>query len=224
MILRQIRERPVAIATCGSIAACIGLAPVPASAHPHIFVDAKFEVVTAADGSISELRDIWRFDEVFSSSVLLDFDKNENSTLDPEELLAVGKTVRESMAKYNYYTNVTINGKPVPLARPDIIHAAYQDQQLTLSFSQKPAQKTVIKGLAIFGVYDPTLYTALDFASDADIKTSGQGFTSCTRKVIRPNSDEILAQNQATLTTLFFNDPMGTDYSQLVATRLEVHC
>ncbi len=71
--------------------AILSLLPAPAFAHPHIFIDAKFEVVAAPDGSISELRNVWRFDEVFSSSVLLDFDKTGNLTLDASELKAVGK-------------------------------------------------------------------------------------------------------------------------------------
>ncbi|QKK20499.1 DUF1007 family protein [Rhizobium indicum] len=199
-------------------------APTVAAAHPHIFVDAKFEAVAAADGSLAELRDTWRFDEVFSSSVLLDYDKNGNNTLDAAELAAVAKTVRESLGQYNYYTNVTINGKAVTLAKPDVLHGAYENGSLVLSFTQKPAGKTPLKGLIVFGVYDPTLYTALDFADDADLKTSGDGFNRCSRKVVRPDSKEILAENQAMLTTMFFNDPMGTDYSQIVATRLEVRC
>lgn len=209
-----------------AVAILLVLAGMPrvAFAHPHIFVDAKFEAVAGADGSLGELRDTWRFDEIFSSSVLLDFDKNENSTLDSGELAAVAKTVRKSLAQYNYYTKITINGKAVPLAEPDMMHAAYEDGSLILSFSQKPAERTPLKGLIVFGVYDPTLYTALDFVDDTDLKTSGDGFNRCTRKVARPDSKEILAENQAMLTTLFFNDPTGTDYSQLVATRLEVRC
>ncbi len=198
--------------------------PTVAFAHPHIFVDAKFEAIAAPDGSLGEVRDVWRFDEVFSSSVLLDFDKNNNSTLDPAELSAVAKTVQKSLAQYNYYTSITINGKAVALAKPEVMQAAYDQGSLTLSFAQKPADKTPLKGLIIFGVYDPTLYTALDFADDGDLKTTGTGFNRCTRKIVRPDSKEILAQNQAMLTTMFFNDPTGTDYSQLVATRLEVRC
>ncbi|MGO4354994.1 DUF1007 family protein [Rhizobium sp. RAF36] len=202
----------------------IGGMPTGALAHPHIFVDAKFEAVAGADGSLGELRDTWRFDEVFSSSVLLDFDKNGNSKLEPAELTAVAKTVRKSLAQYDYYTKITINGKAIKLAEPDVMHATYEDGSLILSFTQKPAERTPLKGLMVFGVYDPSLYTALDFGSDADLKTSGDGFNRCTRKVVRPDSKQILAENQAMLTTLFFNDPMGSDYSQIVATRLEVRC
>jgi ABC-type uncharacterized transport system substrate-binding protein len=196
--------------------AILSLLPAPAFAHPHIFIDAKFEVVAAPDGSISELRNVWRFDEVFSSSVLLDFDKTGNLTLDASELKAVGKTVRNSLAQYNYYTNVTSNGKTVAMAKPEAIQADYKDNALILTFSLKPQQKTFLK--------DTTLYTAVDFAADSDMATSGETFARCKRKVVRPNPDEILAQNQATLTSMFFNDPMGTNYSQLVATRLEVQC
>jgi len=218
----QRRLSTAILLTLGEICA-VGI-PTVALAHPHIFVDAKFEAVAGADGSLSELRDTWRFDEVFSSSVLLDYDKNQNSTLDPTELTAVAKTVRNSLAQYNYYTSITINGKAVSLAKPEAMHAAYENGSLVLSFTQKPAERTPLKGLIVFGVYDPTLYTALDFASDADLKTSGDGFNRCTRKVVRPDSKEILAENQAMLTTLFFNDPTGTDYSQIVATRMEVRC
>jgi ABC-type uncharacterized transport system substrate-binding protein len=205
-------------------AAIAALLPATAFAHPHIFIDAEFEAVAAADGSLSELRNIWKFDEVFSSSVLLDFDKNENMKLDKSELTAVGKTVRNSLEQYKYYTNVSVNGKAVAMAKPDSIQADYKDGALILTFSIKPLQKTMLEGTAIFGIYDPTLYTAVDFATDADMATSGAGFSRCSRKVVRPNPDQIIAQNQASLTSLFFNDPMGTNYSQLVATRLEMKC
>ncbi|KAA0683698.1 DUF1007 family protein [Neorhizobium sp. P12A] len=42
----------------------------------HVFVDAQFEAVADANGAPGEVRDVWRFDEVFSSSVLHDFDKS----------------------------------------------------------------------------------------------------------------------------------------------------
>ncbi|WP_113359011.1 DUF1007 family protein [Rhizobium sp. SYY.PMSO] len=206
------------------LVAMLSLLPVPAFAHPHIFIDAKFQVVAAPDGSISELRNVWSFDEVFSSSVLMDFDKGDNQTLTPTELKAVGKTVRDSLAQYGYYTNVTSNGKSVPMARPDAIQADYKDGSLILTFSLKPEQKTFLKGTTIFGIYDKTLYTAVDFDTDNDMATSGSAFARCKSKVVRPNPKEVMAENQAALTSMFFSDPKGTDYSLLVATRLEVQC
>ena len=64
-------------------------APAAALAHPHIFAEARLEVVAGEDGTITELRNVWRFDEMFSASVVMDFDKNSNAELDPDELAEV---------------------------------------------------------------------------------------------------------------------------------------
>ena len=37
-------------------------APAAAFAHPHIFAQARLEVVAGEVGTISELRNVWRFD------------------------------------------------------------------------------------------------------------------------------------------------------------------
>jgi ABC-type uncharacterized transport system substrate-binding protein len=38
-------------------------------AHPHVFADARLEVDVAPDGHVEVMRHVWRFDEVFSSTV-----------------------------------------------------------------------------------------------------------------------------------------------------------
>lgn len=195
-----------------------------AAAHPHIFAEARLEVVAGDDGKIAELRNVWRFDEVFSSSVLMDFDKNTNLKLDPPEQDAVGTTVRDSLADFNYYMSITVDGKAVPVQKPDIIHVDYKDGQLLMFFAVKPAQPIPLKGKLAFGVYDPTFYTSIDFPNDEDMATIGDALKACKRSVVRPDPDQVLAQNQSTLTDAFFNDPTGTNMSKLFATRLELSC
>jgi ABC-type uncharacterized transport system substrate-binding protein len=207
-----------------AVAALAALVPAFALAHPHVFADARLEVVAGADGTISELHNIWRFDEVFSSSVLMDFDKNANLQLDPEELVAIGDTVRQSLADFSYYTTLTLDGKSVDVAAPDVINVDYKDGQLLMFFAVKPASPMPLKGKLTFGVYDPTMYTAMDFPTDADLVVMGDNFAACKHKVVRPDPDEVLAENKASLTDAFYNDPTGTDMSKLFATRLEVQC
>ncbi len=202
----------------------VALAPVPALAHPHIFAEARLEIVAGPDGNIAELRNVWRFDEVFSSSVLMDFDKNSDLKLDKGELEDVGRTVRDSLADYGYYTNITDNGKTIPVQKPDVLNVDYKDGELLMFFAVKPSTPIALKGKMTFGVYDPTLYTAMDFASDSDMALVGDRFKACTHKVVRPDPDEVLKENQATLTDAFFNDPAGTNMQKLFATRMEVTC
>lgn len=199
-------------------------APAAALAHPHIFAEARLEVVAGEDGTVSELRNVWRFDEMFSASVVLDFDKNGNAQLDPDELAEVGRTVLESLEEFSYYTTITEDGKTVKVGKPDAINVDYKDGQLLMFFTVKPGEVMPLKGKLTFGVYDPTMYAAMDFATDDDLVAVGDKFAACKRAVVRPDPDEVLAQNQDSLTEAFFNDPAGTDMSKLFATRLELTC
>lgn len=199
-------------------------APTVASAHPHIFVEARLEVVAGPDGSIAELRNVWRFDEVFSSSVVMDFDKNGDLKLEPDELAEVGKTVKTSLADYGYYMNLTMDGKQVTVLPPDVINVDYRNGQLLMFFAIKPSQKMPLHGKLTFGVYDPTLYTSIDFPTDNEMVLLGDGFKSCKHQVVRPDPDEVISENKQSLTDAFYNDPTGTNMSKLFATRLEVTC
>lgn len=200
------------------------LAPSFAVAHPHVFAEARMEVIEGADGAISEVRNLWRFDEMFSSSVVLDFDENSDLKLDEKELAEIGKTVVDSLEEFSYYTYLTKDGQEVELAKPEAIHVTYADNQITMFFAAKPKQSLKISGLLSFGSWDPTMYTAIDFASDGDLQIKGDGLAKCKKTIIRPDADEVLAQNQDKLTEEFFSDPSNNDMTKLFATRLELSC
>jgi len=204
--------------------ALFALAPSIAAAHPHVFAEARLEVISGDDGNISELRNVWRFDEVFSSSVLMDFDKNKNLKLDPDEAVTVGQTVKESLADYGYYMNISANGKDIKVAQPDAINVLFQNGQLLMFFIVKPAEPVPLKGRILLGVWDPTFYTSIDFAKDEDMATEGKAVAACKRQVIRPDPDEVLKENQDKLTAAFFDDPAGTNMSKLFAIQLELNC
>ncbi len=204
-------------------AVLLAAVPAMAPAHPHVFADARLEVVAGGDGTVQELHNVWRFDEVFSSQVLLDFDKNTNLELDQPELEEIGRTVLASLEEFGYYTTLTQDGKGVAVAKPDVIHVDFKDGQLLMFFAIKPAVTMPLKGKLTFGVYDPTLYASIDFPTDQDLVLMGD-FKGCKHAVVRPDPDTVIAENKANLTDAFFNDPTGTDMSKLFATRMEVNC
>ena len=64
------------------------LSTVPASVHPHVFAEARLDVVLDQDGTtVKALRHLWRFDDVFSSTVLMEFDQNGDLKLDDTVLV-----------------------------------------------------------------------------------------------------------------------------------------
>jgi ABC-type uncharacterized transport system substrate-binding protein len=205
------------------VAALCVAAPVPAFAHPHVFAEANLEVAVDADRNVVALRHVWRFDDLFSSTVLLEFDKNADLVLDNAELEEVGSVIHESLAEFNYFQIVTAGGKEVEMHAPDRIMANFEDNQLIILFESRPAEPLHLDGQLDFGVYDPTFYTAIDFYEDESLVVADLP-ESCTRSVVRPDPDEAIAMNQQSLTDAFFNDPSNNDYSKLFATRLELNC
>ena len=195
----------------------------PARAHPHVFAEANLEVVTDAAGTVTALRHVWRFDDLFSSTVLLEFDSNADLMLDDAELEQVGSVIHESLAEFGYFQFVTVNGRDVEMQAPDRVMALFNDNQLTVLFESQPKEPLALAGKIDFGVYDPTFYTAIDFYEDESLTVSDLP-SDCTRQVVRPDPDEAIAQNQQSLTDAFFSDPTGNDMSQMFATRLELTC
>jgi ABC-type uncharacterized transport system substrate-binding protein len=205
---------------CGAAMAA-ALMAAPASAHPHVFADARLELLINPDGTVKSLRHVWRFDDFFSSTVLVQFDKNKDLKLEKPELAALEKTVHDSLADYNYFQLVTQNGKDVAMQAPAHMIADFKDNRFLLLFESHPKEPLKLAGKTDFVVYDPTFYTAIDFHTDADLVVDGLP-ANCAKKVIRPDPDQAIAQNQKTLTDAFFNDP--TDLSKIFATKLEITC
>ncbi|WP_295806245.1 DUF1007 family protein [uncultured Nitratireductor sp.] len=196
---------------------------VPAFAHPHVFAEARLDVNADSDGTVSSLHHVWRFDDLFSSTVLVEFDKNQDLALDQKELEEVASVVHGSLADFNYFQLVTQGGKDVPMQAPERLIADFVDNQLIILFESKPEKPLPLTGKVAFGVYDPTFYTAIDFVEDSYMTVNNLP-ADCTSSVVRPDPDEAIAQNQQTLTDAFFNDPTGNDMSKIFATRLELTC
>src|SRR5690606_8181612 len=135
-------------AVAGGAAALAGA--VPAAAHPHIFAEASLEVAVSNDGTVEALRHVWRFDDLFSSTVLLEFDQNADLELDHEELETVGSVMHESLADFGYFQFVTAGGKDVGMNPPDRIVVMYQDSQLVVVFESSPAENLKLDGTVGF--------------------------------------------------------------------------
>jgi ABC-type uncharacterized transport system substrate-binding protein len=195
----------------------------PAFVHPHVFAEARLDVVVNPDATVKSLRHLWRFDDLFSSTVLVEFDKNADLKLDDAELQDVAQTVYASLADFNYFQMVTVDGKDVAMQPPPQLMVNYEDEQLIIMFESEPKAPLTLRGKVDFGVYDPTFYTAIDYVEDENMAVKDMP-AGCTRAVIRPDPDEAIAQNQASLTEEFFTDPTGTDLSKIFATKLELTC
>ncbi len=194
----------------------------PASVHPHVFAEARLEVTVGPEETVGSLRHVWRFDEVWSSGeVLLTFDANQDLKLDDAELETAAATFHQSLADFNYFQFMTLDGKDVELDAPERLMVTFEDGQMIILFESRPSVPVKLRGTIDFGVYDPTFYIAIDFTEDASLAAADLP-AGCRQSVLRPDEDEMLAQGS--LTEEFFQNPGAADIGKSFATRLELTC
>ena len=113
--------RPPAVA-----ALLLALAVVRAEAHPHVFVDAKTELVFDQTGRMEAIRNIWQFDEAFSAYAVEGLDADSDGKLSDAELKPLAdvnvKSLKEfelgSVGPIDLRSESAASGERVPLVLP----------------------------------------------------------------------------------------------------------
>ncbi len=211
------------IAFAGISAGLLAASGSAAIAHPHVFVEANLEIVRSEDGTVRELRHVWRFDELFSSTVLLDFDTNADGKLDADELDEVSSVVTESIGESNFFTELRKGGQTLSFVPPEKILVDYDDSQILMFFAVqlKDGQKVGANEIRI-SVSDPSYYVAIEIADEAAIQISGNG-AACQTDIRRPDFDTLYANNNAK-TEQFFADPQNASLGDEWMTWITLNC
>ena len=217
----------------GLLAAVFAVAclPVPAFAHPHVFVDARMEVEGDGKGHLTGLKNIWAMDELFSASVIPDFDANANGRLDPDELAAVGEQVRKSIAEWGFYTFARIGPQELALVPPEKFDVRWDDKTGKLIFRftmvlDHPADLTAAP--VTLSNFDKTYFVAFDFPDIGRFALNGFP-KACRERMVTPTPGEAEKIWMATLAQLGPDDSVpppedGINFSEALATRLELDC
>ena len=104
-VRRSIRQPVMKTLGRAALAAFFLLAGIAgASAHPHVWVIAKSELVYSPDGKLKEIRHAWTFDDMFSAFAAQGLDTNNDGKLSREELADLAKTNVESLKEFGYFT------------------------------------------------------------------------------------------------------------------------
>ena len=74
-------------------------------AHPHVFMDTRIEVAYDEAG-VAGFWVIWRFDKVFTASILMDFDRDKDERLSLTEVAQVEAKAFSNLVNYSYFVYV----------------------------------------------------------------------------------------------------------------------
>jgi ABC-type uncharacterized transport system substrate-binding protein len=135
-----------------------------AIAHPHVFIVQRLKILFDNQG-LAGFAVEWHFDEMFSSMIAMDFDQNQNSTLEPAEVVVVKEKAFSYIAEYDYFIFVRIDGQSFKVKWFTDFNAILKNGKLSYHFFVPCHVKAheLFKEIVI-ATYDPTYYTAIFFA------------------------------------------------------------
>jgi ABC-type uncharacterized transport system substrate-binding protein len=130
-----------------------------AEAHPHVFIDARAELVFDGQGQLTAIRHVWRFDEAFSAFATQGMATDENGLITRETLQPLAKVNVDSLKDYDYFSFLRIAGKRYGFKIPTEYWLQMDQGQLTLFFTLNLVQPVkVAKQNVILDVFDPSYF------------------------------------------------------------------
>lgn len=167
------------------------LVPGPALAHPHVLVDVH-ALVEFKNGKIVSLFMGWKFDAVFSASLLQDFDKNKNNRLDPDEMKDLEREAFRDTKPQSHFTYARIGAEPVvwPDAT-DFKVIAVKDSLLYAFRLPLPRPVDPRKEAFSFTTYEETFYIDMDFPTDNAVTVNGEGAAGCKATIAPDHGNTI---------------------------------
>ena len=147
-----------------ALAILVALLPLPALAHPHIFIEAKATVTFNDAGEIVAVHNEWTFDEAYSAWSIQGLDTNNDGTLTREELQPLADDNMDGLAEYEYYTfageGQGANLKFVHGSNPTIDFA---NGKTTLNFDVALDKPYAVRKALELAINDPEYYVAITF-------------------------------------------------------------
>ncbi|MEA3347905.1 MAG: DUF1007 family protein [Pseudomonadota bacterium] len=131
--------------------------------HPHVFLYSTVKVVFDEKG-LAGVQVNWVFDEMFSSMMILDFDKNGNRRFEPSEIESVKKGAFENLRKFDYFMHIKIDGKPFKVKYVKDFSAEISKGKMAYRFfvpCHVRAEKS-LKEIKL-SIYDSTFYSSVSW-------------------------------------------------------------
>jgi len=197
----------------------------PATAHPHVFVDARIDFVMGGSDVLQALQITWRFD-LFHTLYILSFDgisPMQDGGLSSVDQDALSASYTEWQNGFDGFAKLFSHGDPVALAPPSAVRAGLQDGQLEISFTRLLRNPMLLQdGKADLAIYDATYYHAITISAPPRIHGNAQG---CHASVIPFEPERLTTFAQAELAKLENEQSPAVDnVGQLFADRITLSC
>jgi ABC-type uncharacterized transport system substrate-binding protein len=157
----------------------------PAAAHPHVWVEAKSEIVFDEAQRFAGIRQFWTFDEAYSALMTINLDGDKAGAPDADKLAELAKTNLASIAEFEFFTHAKANGKPVAFGPPEAPRQTFSQGRLHLEFLLPLKNPMAHPKVMVLSVNDPSFFVAFSLAPGPDAVGLAGPKTGCALNVTR---------------------------------------
>jgi ABC-type uncharacterized transport system substrate-binding protein len=189
-------------AASAAFLSALAAAAAPASAHPHVWIEMRSDVVFDDQGQITAMNLMWTFDDGYAQMAIDGLDTNGDGVYSTSELEPLTKENIASLKDYEYFTVMRFNGQKQALGEVTEFGQIWSNEKLQLHMRvplKTPVDPT--KGEFVAKVYDPDFFIAMDYAKDEPVTAIGAMPKTCAITVKPVPSDAEIEQTRAMLST-----------------------
>lgn len=171
------------------------LGALPALAHPHVWVDAAAEVMFDDAGSITAIRHAWRFDEAFSSYLMLGLDTNGDGLYSREETAELAEVNVTSLSDFHFFTSMAGAATTdrvgdlysETFGAPEDYYLEHDGVHTTLHFTLplEASVEAAAHDLVILDIFDPEYFVAFSLVENNPIQLANAP-SGCALSVDEP--------------------------------------
>ncbi len=206
--------------------ACLALlflagTPMSASAHPHVWVTIRSEVLYTPDGLMTGIRHAWTFDDMFSAYALQGIHHATKGQYTREELRPLAEVNVTSLKENDYFTYAKADGRKAAFSDPVDYWLEYKDMALTLHFTL-PLKTPVAAKAILIEVYDPTIFVDFGLAKNNPVALAGAP-ASCQLIVDGPRAPTAAEQLRMSQLDQEPLDSVDT-FGQVFSNKIRIQC
>jgi ABC-type uncharacterized transport system substrate-binding protein len=176
------------------------LAATSLAAHPHVFVDTGFELITNKAGQLTHVRVTWEYDEFYSLLITEDMglDGDGDGVLTKAENETLTGFDMQWIDGFNGDLMLTVEDKPITVSGPQEVTANFANGRITTTHLRALERPVLAGETLVMKAYDPTYYTAYELALPVTVSRDRK----CDVRRKAPEMDDGLRSLQKQLSAL----------------------
>lgn len=167
------------------------LGAVAASAHPHVWIKNRSDVVFNDDGKITGLIVEWAFDENYSADATEGLDTDGDGAFSSSELEVLTRENLIALKEYDYFVYTKLDGKKVTYGDVTEFGQRFSQGILKMHFTV-PLSEPVdpARGTFSYAIYDPSFFIAIDYPDASAVSSIGAKPANCTVEMKPVSGDQ----------------------------------